>query len=100
MIKIILSDGTTIELDKYEKGIFEDIRNLALGTLKTLKPTVLSGRTCKICNIELPKSKQKLCDSKVCHNKYKKLYQRNWWKKKRAKIKNNNVPINVPVNVI
>ena len=99
MIKITLKDGTSIEMDKYEKGVFYDIKHLA--TKGVQAPIMLMRlKKCKMCDELLPSHKKLYC-GKICFKKAKARYMKNWHKVREPQLRverasqTQNVPITV-----
>lgn len=99
MIKIILPNGTQIELDKYEKGIFDDIK--ALSRAETISVQAFSKKLCKVCKNPIPKRRHSLCGNENCLQKRNRINQRTWWRKHRSKsaMVSAQIPESVPLHV-
>jgi hypothetical protein len=88
MIKIILKNGTIIEMENYDKEVFKDLHFNATGNTKALVTGMLNGYFCKVCKKELEGHCRITCKAKSCLDKYGRVYQRNWSRKKRERLKN------------
>ncbi len=101
MIKIILKNGTVIEMDKYERALIEDIKGLAHTSTASLES---NGHVCKICKTPLFGSHRVKCSKESCKKAIHVLQCRKWYNKnrkgKRVPVAPISVPVSVPVSLI